>query len=42
MPVLKYEDATPHFEIPPGDRGYGGGTIIQADPEIIAAKTIKL
>jgi fumarate reductase flavoprotein subunit len=42
MPVLKYEDATPHFEIPPGDRGYGGGTIIQADPETIAAKTIKL
>lgn len=41
MPVLKYEDATPHFEIPPGDRGYGGGTIIQADPEFIAAKTIK-
>jgi len=41
MPVLKYEDATPHFEIPPGDRGYGGGTIIQADPETIAAKTIK-
>jgi fumarate reductase flavoprotein subunit len=41
MPVLKYEDATPHFEIPPGDRGYGGGTIIQADPELIAAKTIK-
>lgn len=41
MPMLKYEDATPHFEIPPGDRGYGGGTIIQADPETIAAKTIK-
>jgi fumarate reductase flavoprotein subunit len=41
MPMLKYEDATPHFEIPPGDRGYGGGTIIQADPELIAAKTIK-
>jgi len=41
MPVLKYEDATPHFEIPPGDRGYGGGTIIQADSETIAAKTIK-
>lgn len=41
MPVLKYEEATPHFEIPPGDRGYGGGTIIPADPEAIAAKTIK-
>ena len=41
MPVLKYEDATPYFEIPPGERGYGGGKIIQADPELIAAKTIK-
>jgi fumarate reductase flavoprotein subunit len=41
MPVLKYEDATPYFEIPPGERGYGGGKIIQADPALIAAKTIK-
>ena len=41
MPVLKYEDATPYFEIPPGERGYGGGKIIQADPAMIAAKTIK-
>jgi fumarate reductase flavoprotein subunit len=41
LPVLKYEDATPWFEIPPGDRGYGGGKIIPADPEMVAAKTIK-
>ncbi len=41
LPVLKYEDATPYFEIPPGDRGYGGGKIIPADPEMVAAKTIK-
>ncbi len=41
LPVLKYEDATPWFEIPPGDRGYGGGKIIPADPETVAAKTIK-
>jgi fumarate reductase flavoprotein subunit len=41
LPVLKYEDATPWFEIPPGDRGYGGGKIIPADPETIAAKTIQ-
>ena len=41
MPVLKYEDATPYFEIPPGERGYGGGKIIPADPALIAAKTIK-
>jgi fumarate reductase flavoprotein subunit len=41
MPELRYEDATPYFEIPPGERGYGGGKIIQADPEMIAAKTIK-
>ncbi len=41
LPVLKYEDATPWFEIPPGDRGYGGGKIIPADPAMVAAKTIK-
>jgi fumarate reductase flavoprotein subunit len=41
MPELRYEDATPYFEIPPGERGYGGGSIIPADPEVIAAKTIK-
>jgi len=38
-PRLAYEDATPVFEIPPGDRGYGGGKIIPADPAVIAAKT---
>lgn len=31
LPTLSYEDATPWFEIPPGDRGYGGGTIIPAE-----------
>ncbi len=41
MPTLKYEDATPYFELPPGDRGYGGGKIIPADPAMVAAKTIK-
>ena len=41
MPDLKYEDATPVYEIPPGERGYGGGKIIQADPKEIEAKTIK-
>ncbi|OBQ46606.1 fumarate reductase flavoprotein subunit [Halodesulfovibrio spirochaetisodalis] len=30
-PELKYEDASPYFEIPPGERGYGGGKIIAAD-----------
>ncbi len=40
MPDLKYEDATPVFELPPGDRGYGGGKIIPADPEMVKSKTI--
>jgi fumarate reductase flavoprotein subunit len=40
-PELKYEDATPSFEIPPGDRGYGGGKIIPADEKAIKAKTKK-
>jgi len=31
LPALEYEDATKTFEIPPGDRGYGGGTIIPMD-----------
>lgn len=31
LPTLKYEDASPSMELPPGDRGYGGGTIISAD-----------
>lgn len=31
LPTLTYEEASPWFEIPPGDRGYGGGTIIPAD-----------
>ena len=38
LPTLKYEDATPWYEIPPGERGYGGGKIITAD---IPAKKIK-
>jgi len=31
LPTLKYEPATPYYEIPPGDRGYGSGKIIQAE-----------
>ncbi|MDR0339612.1 MAG: fumarate reductase flavoprotein subunit, partial [Desulfovibrio sp.] len=41
MPELRYEDASPVFEIPPGERGYGGGKIIPADQEMVAARTIK-
>lgn len=31
LPTLNYEPATPNFELPPGERGYGGGKIISAD-----------
>ncbi|SKA74804.1 fumarate reductase flavoprotein subunit [Desulfobaculum bizertense] len=31
LPVLKYEEASPYYEMPPGERGYGGGKIIPAD-----------
>lgn len=31
LPTLEYETASPSMEIPPGDRGYGGGKIISAD-----------
>ncbi|MCA1742635.1 MAG: fumarate reductase flavoprotein subunit [Desulfovibrionales bacterium] len=31
LPELKYEPATQVVEIPPGDRGYGGGKIISAE-----------
>jgi len=31
LPTLNYEPASAIYEIPPGDRGYGGGTIIQAE-----------
>ncbi|MEG2172293.1 MAG: fumarate reductase flavoprotein subunit [Desulfovibrionaceae bacterium] len=31
LPTLTYEAATPFYELPPGDRGYGGGKIITAD-----------
>ncbi len=31
LPTLRYEPATPFFILPPGDRGYGGGKIIQGD-----------
>ncbi len=41
MPELQYEEATPCYEIPPGDRGYGGGSIIEADKAEIEAKMIK-
>jgi fumarate reductase flavoprotein subunit len=40
LPTLKYEPATPWFELPPGDRGYGGGKIIAG--EIPAEKVIPL
>lgn len=40
MPDLQYEDASMVFELPPGERGYGGGTIIPADPDMVAARTI--
>ncbi|MDR3073408.1 MAG: fumarate reductase flavoprotein subunit [Deltaproteobacteria bacterium] len=41
MPELAYEDASMVFELPPGERGYGGGTIIPADPAMVEARTIK-
>jgi len=28
LPTLTYEPATPSYELPPGERGYGGGKII--------------
>jgi fumarate reductase flavoprotein subunit len=28
LPTLKYEPASHVFELPPGERGYGGGKII--------------
>jgi fumarate reductase flavoprotein subunit len=31
VPTLRYEAATQVMEIPPGDRGYGGGSIISMD-----------
>ncbi|UIJ37446.1 fumarate reductase flavoprotein subunit [Desulfobaculum bizertense] len=31
LPVLKYEEASSYYEMPPGERGYGGGKIIPAD-----------
>lgn len=31
LPTLNYEPATQVFEMPPGDRGYGGGKIIPMD-----------
>ena len=31
LPTLNYEPATKVFEIPPGERGYGGGKIIPMD-----------
>ncbi|MDR2744795.1 MAG: fumarate reductase flavoprotein subunit [Desulfovibrio sp.] len=41
MPELLYEDASPVFELPPGERGYGGGKIIPADATWVAARTIQ-
>ena len=31
LPTLEYERATPWLILPPGDRGYGGGKIIEGD-----------
>lgn len=31
LPTLNYEDATPFYILPPGDRGYGGGKIIDGE-----------
>ncbi|MDR2573748.1 MAG: fumarate reductase flavoprotein subunit [Desulfovibrio sp.] len=31
LPALKYEPATPWYELPPGDRGYGSGKIIAGE-----------
>ncbi|QJT09660.1 fumarate reductase flavoprotein subunit [Oceanidesulfovibrio marinus] len=31
LPNLTYEDASPVYTLPPGDRGYGGGKIIPRD-----------
>lgn len=31
LPTLSYEAATPYYELPPGDRGYGGGKILTAE-----------
>jgi len=31
LPELRYEHASPWYEIPPGERGYGGGAIIPAN-----------
>ncbi len=39
LPTLNYEDATPFFILPPGDRGYGGGKLIPG-PEIPADKLV--
>ena len=39
LPTLDYEDATPFFILPPGDRGYGGGKIIDG-PAIPADKLV--
>lgn len=36
LPTLEYEDCTEVYEIPPGDRGYGGGKIIAPDQPIEA------
>ena len=37
LPTLNYEAATHVFELPPGDRGYGGGKIIPMDNPPTAA-----
>jgi fumarate reductase flavoprotein subunit len=40
LPTVTYESPTPWYEILPGDRGYGGGTIIPAEiPESMIRET---
>jgi fumarate reductase flavoprotein subunit len=39
LPRLEYEEVTPWFEIPPGERGYGGGKIIPADQALVESMT---
>ena len=41
LPELKYEDASNVFELPPGERGYGGGKIIPADQKFVEERMIK-
>ncbi len=41
LPTLSYEEASPYYEMPPGERGYGDGKIIQADLDKLPKKPTK-